>query len=105
MPRRLKTIEDILFWIADHDATIKQLWKNQHKWNERIESDMRELDEKLSDTKEGVQSIKLNQKHILDKMDEVKETTRKQGWAFVGGVFTLAGVILAALIVVGGKGQ
>lgn len=43
----LQTLEDIRLWIADHDAKINLLWKQQHDFNERLDSRVSVIEKKI----------------------------------------------------------
>ncbi len=47
-PTKIETLEDVKIWIADHDGRIDQLWSDQHRWNEKAEHKIGQLDNRVN---------------------------------------------------------
>lgn len=45
---RVKTLEDVKVWVADHDATSAAWWQSQREWNERVDKKIADLNVRLT---------------------------------------------------------
>ena len=94
-PTVVRTLEDVLAWLHDHDGRIDQLWKDQDELNARILRLIEGLGEEQSEEADKVAEV-------IDKLHKRVGKVESRGarvQGVVGGVGFVFGTVAAWLAI------